>query len=196
MARTVRIRSEARGEIRNNGRRRWSGGSGHPWQGTDRLRCARSRNAGHRSASMFCAGCSSAVSRRPSSSTPARAATTAAFRPCGLAHTDSSTNRNPSSASFRKSKTLSRAGAWSKELRSSAVAIRWRDSADRRQCADSSASCAIARVAPVPSNVLIVGESGSGKELVARELHRLGSGREDPTGRSEQRGVARATRRK
>ncbi len=33
---------------------------------------------------------------------------------------------------------------------------------------------AIARVAPIPSAVLIVGESGTGKELVARELHRLG----------------------
>ncbi|MGH7559998.1 MAG: sigma-54-dependent transcriptional regulator [Gemmatimonadales bacterium] len=32
----------------------------------------------------------------------------------------------------------------------------------------------IARVAPVPSPVLILGESGTGKELVARELHRLG----------------------
>ena len=32
----------------------------------------------------------------------------------------------------------------------------------------------IARVAPVPSTVLIAGESGTGKELVARELHRLG----------------------
>jgi two-component system, NtrC family, nitrogen regulation response regulator NtrX len=34
---------------------------------------------------------------------------------------------------------------------------------------------AISRVAPIPSPVLIVGESGSGKELVARDLHRLGS---------------------
>jgi two-component system nitrogen regulation response regulator NtrX len=33
----------------------------------------------------------------------------------------------------------------------------------------------IARLAPIPSTVLILGESGSGKELVARELHRLGS---------------------
>ena len=32
---------------------------------------------------------------------------------------------------------------------------------------------AIARVAPIPSAVLIVGESGSGKEVVAREVHRL-----------------------
>jgi two-component system, NtrC family, nitrogen regulation response regulator NtrX len=31
----------------------------------------------------------------------------------------------------------------------------------------------IARIAPVPSTVLIEGESGTGKELVARELHRL-----------------------
>ena len=36
---------------------------------------------------------------------------------------------------------------------------------------------AIARVAPIPSTVLVVGESGSGKELVARDVHRL-SGRE------------------
>jgi two-component system, NtrC family, nitrogen regulation response regulator NtrX len=34
---------------------------------------------------------------------------------------------------------------------------------------------AIARVAPIPSPVLIIGESGTGKELVARDLHRLGA---------------------
>jgi DNA-binding NtrC family response regulator len=39
---------------------------------------------------------------------------------------------------------------------------------------------AIARVAPIPSTVLIVGESGSGKELVARELHRRGPGEKNP----------------
>jgi two-component system nitrogen regulation response regulator NtrX len=32
---------------------------------------------------------------------------------------------------------------------------------------------AIARLAPIPSAVLVMGESGTGKELVARELHRL-----------------------
>jgi len=36
---------------------------------------------------------------------------------------------------------------------------------------------AMARIAPVPSPVLVLGESGTGKELVARELHRL-SGRD------------------
>jgi two-component system, NtrC family, nitrogen regulation response regulator NtrX len=39
---------------------------------------------------------------------------------------------------------------------------------------------AIARVAKIPSPVLIVGESGSGKELVARELHRLGASPKGP----------------
>ncbi|UCC73186.1 MAG: sigma-54-dependent Fis family transcriptional regulator [Gemmatimonadota bacterium] len=38
----------------------------------------------------------------------------------------------------------------------------------------------IARVAAIPSPVLVVGESGSGKELVARELHRLGSDPKKP----------------
>ena len=39
---------------------------------------------------------------------------------------------------------------------------------------------AIARLAPIPSSVLILGESGAGKELVARELHRLGAGVKRP----------------
>jgi DNA-binding NtrC family response regulator len=43
------------------------------------------------------------------------------------------------------------------------------DSAALRRLRES-----IARVAPIPSPVLILGESGSGKELVARDLHRMG----------------------
>jgi two-component system nitrogen regulation response regulator NtrX len=39
---------------------------------------------------------------------------------------------------------------------------------------------ALARVATIPSTVLIVGESGTGKELVARELHRRGPGEKTP----------------
>ena len=49
------------------------------------------------------------------------------------------------------------------------------DSAPMRALRD-----AIARVAPIPSSVLIIGESGTGKELVARELHRLGPGEKTP----------------
>jgi DNA-binding NtrC family response regulator len=39
---------------------------------------------------------------------------------------------------------------------------------------------AIARVAPIPSPVLVEGESGSGKELVAREVHRLSGRQREP----------------
>jgi DNA-binding NtrC family response regulator len=45
---------------------------------------------------------------------------------------------------------------------------------------------AIARVAPIPSPVLILGESGTGKELVAREIHRL-SGANAERGRRAER---------
>ena len=38
----------------------------------------------------------------------------------------------------------------------------------------------IARVAPIPSPVLIVGESGSGKEVVARDVHRLSAAAKEP----------------
>jgi two-component system, NtrC family, nitrogen regulation response regulator NtrX len=38
----------------------------------------------------------------------------------------------------------------------------------------------IARVAPIPSPVLIMGESGTGKELVARELHQHGGNSKEP----------------
>jgi DNA-binding NtrC family response regulator len=46
------------------------------------------------------------------------------------------------------------------------------DSAPMRSLRD-----AIARIAAIPSTVLIFGESGTGKELVARELHRRGPGK-------------------
>ena len=38
----------------------------------------------------------------------------------------------------------------------------------------------IARVAPIPSIVLIIGESGSGKELVAHDVHRLSGHEREP----------------
>jgi two-component system nitrogen regulation response regulator NtrX len=38
----------------------------------------------------------------------------------------------------------------------------------------------VARLAPIPSTVLVLGESGSGKELVARDLHRLGGNPKAP----------------
>ncbi len=48
----------------------------------------------------------------------------------------------------------------------------------------------IARVAPVPSTVLVTGESGTGKELVARDLHRFGPESRGPVRRDQLRGAA------
>ena len=71
-------------------------------------------------------------------------------------------------------------GRMAKELRS----LRSRLDSETSLIGDSAPlrtlRAAIARVAPIPSSVLIVGESGSGKELVARELHRLGPGEKMP----------------
>ena len=62
--------------------------------------------------------------------------------------------------------------------------LRSRLDSDSSLIGDSAPMCslreAIARVAPIPSSVLIVGESGTGKELVARELHRRGPGPKTP----------------
>jgi two-component system nitrogen regulation response regulator NtrX len=71
-------------------------------------------------------------------------------------------------------------GRLMKELRS----LRSRVDAETSLVGDSAPMralrSAIARVAPIPSTVLVVGESGTGKELVARELHRHGPGDKAP----------------
>jgi len=71
-------------------------------------------------------------------------------------------------------------GRMAKELRS----LRSRFDAETSLIGDSvpmrTLRAVIARVAPIPSSVLVIGESGSGKELVARELHRLGPGANAP----------------
>ncbi|MGH7444167.1 MAG: sigma-54-dependent transcriptional regulator [Longimicrobiales bacterium] len=62
--------------------------------------------------------------------------------------------------------------------------LRARVEADSAMIGDSSAMRRlheeIRRLAPIPSPVLILGESGSGKELVARDLHALGSAPKAP----------------
>ncbi len=69
--------------------------------------------------------------------------------------------------------------AWNRLNREVAV-LRRKTGEDAPLVGDSPAMSAlkeqIARLAPIPSSVLILGESGSGKELVARQLH-LQSGR-------------------
>src|SRR6187549_1294444 len=71
-------------------------------------------------------------------------------------------------------------GRMTREIR----ALRSRVDADSSLIGDSAPMrtlrAAIAKVAPIPSSVLVLGESGSGKELVARELHRLGPGSKAP----------------
>jgi DNA-binding NtrC family response regulator len=63
-------------------------------------------------------------------------------------------------------------------------ALRSRVDADSSLIGESAAMrtlrAAIAKIAPIPSSVLVLGDSGSGKELVARELHRLGPGLKTP----------------
>jgi DNA-binding NtrC family response regulator len=71
-------------------------------------------------------------------------------------------------------------GRMARELRS----LQSRVDADGVLVGDSAAirtlRNAIARIASIPSTVLIAGESGTGKELVARELHRRGPGEGAP----------------
>jgi two-component system nitrogen regulation response regulator NtrX len=66
-----------------------------------------------------------------------------------------------------------------KRLRGEVAALQRQLGAESSLIGDSAALRrlreAITRVAPIPSPVLILGESGSGKELVARDLHRMGS---------------------
>jgi two-component system nitrogen regulation response regulator NtrX len=71
-------------------------------------------------------------------------------------------------------------GRMAKELRSLRSQLDVETSLIGDSAAMRALRASIARVAPIPSSVLIVGESGSGKELVARELHRLGPGAKAP----------------
>ena len=72
----------------------------------------------------------------------------------------------------------------SARLREEVAGLRRRLDADSPLLGESDAMQAlrdgIARLAPIPSPVLVRGESGTGKELVARELHRQGPGADAP----------------
>jgi DNA-binding NtrC family response regulator len=72
-----------------------------------------------------------------------------------------------------------------RRLRGEVAALQRRLAADESALVGSSAPMlalkeSIAKLAPIPSHVLIEGESGSGKELVARDLHRLGRHPDQP----------------
>ena len=99
----------------------------------------------------------------------------AASRPSGSAPMASSTRPSRSSGSCGRSSWRSSGAGSASEVRS----LRRRLGARARSWAAARPCCRlreqIARVAPIPSTVLILGESGTGKELVARELHRLGA---------------------
>jgi len=145
------------------------------------LRHSRSRNAGDGRVRGVALGRALWTSACRSSSTPARATTTAALKRSALGAYSFIDKAEPmervaqeveNAIERRRLKAEGHAAAgtgsgWNP--RSSARAPRSRSSR-RRSCA----------FAPVPSPVVIVGESGTGKELVARELHRLGPNPKGP----------------
>ena len=151
----------------------------HPGARADRLCRARSRDAGHRRFRGVAAVCSSAGSNarhrlhRRRQLRPLRPGCAAWC----LWFVDKA---EPIERVVQEIENAVSRGRMAKELRS----LRSRFDGETSLIGDSAPMralrAAIARVAPVPSSVLIVGESGSGKELVARELHRLGPGAKTP----------------